>query len=265
MSELLKQLAQAKEEAKHTAATGEGGNPDGQNDELPQGASPIEASASSSKVAETASEESEVEEEGAEEPETETLIRIGDQEFKTQAEAVAYAESLVKEKERTEAYAQGIQDALQAKSEPATPVVEPEDNFEERFYADPKGTLKELKQQATQDALALIKQEQTREKMWDEFLTQYPDVRRKDAERVLGEQWETIGKMTDVKKAMVALGNAVRSEYQEIIEAAKPRTELPNKRTQVLSPGSNTKTSVTHQRKEEPPLDFVAQMKKLKG
>lgn len=262
MSEMADQVRQTKEDAKNTAKTGEGGNASGQNDELPQGASPVAAGEETAEVETEVTEEPTTQEAGAED---ETVIRIGDKEFKTQAEAIKYAESLEEENLRTNLYNQGVRDALAAGQQAQTVQAEPEeDKFEEKFYSDPKGTLKEIRSQATQDAVAIMKAEVAREKQWDIFLNKYPDVRRKDAERVLGENWETIGKMTDVDKAMGALANKVRSDYEEIVNLAKPRTELGNKRGQVVSPSGGSARGVTQSKKDDKPLDFVSQMRTLK-
>lgn len=266
MSEMLQQVAEAKEAAKHTAQTGEGGNPDGQADELPEGSSPLEASekasADEAEVAEEASAETE-RVASAEEPET--LITINGREFKTQSEAIKYAEELERKAEAAELYNQGVRDALSA-GKPIEAQAQPEDdNFEERFYANPKEMLKEVQQKATQDALRQIQAEQKKEALWTEFLSSNPDIRRKDAERVLQENWDTLGAMTDVSRAMKVLAQKTRAEYQDIIDHHKPRTELAAKKGQVVSPAGGSAPRVTPQKKEEAPLDFASQLRKLKG
>jgi hypothetical protein len=265
MSEMAEQVRQAKEDAKNIAQTGVGGNANGQNDELPKGSSPVAASADSTEVTEEVAEESEVEATAGEDTTGDDLIRIGDKEFKTQKEAIAYAQSLEEKNLHSELYNQGVRDALSAQGQQNAPAqAEPEDNFEERFYSDPKGTLKAVEAKATQDALTIIRTEVARERQWDVFLTKYPDVRRKDAERVLNENWDTLGKMTDVEKAMGVLANKVRSDYEEIVNLTKPRTELPNKRGQVVSPSGGSARGVTQAKKDDKPLDFVSQMRTLK-
>ena len=249
MSEMLAQIEQAKKEAK-----------DVETEELPQGASPLEARAETAEVEGEVAAESEAQ---AESTEAETSIRIGDQTFKSQAEAFKYAEQLERDKTNAEMYNQGLRDALQSTATPV-PVVEPEDNFEERFYSDPKKVIKETRDQAVVEALSIIKAEQNREKQWEVFSGKYPDVRRKDAERVLSENWETIGKMTDLDKAMGAMASKVRAEYDEIENLRKPRTELAGKKGQVVSRSGGSPTSVTQQKKNDEPIDFVSQMRKLK-
>lgn len=265
MSEMLAQVAKAKDEAKHTATTGEGGNPDGQADELPEGASPLEAGEETSVGEKEVAKEAPAKAEGdatPAEPEPETLIHINGREFKTQSEAIKYAEELERKAEAAELYNQGVRDALAAgqKAEPPKPE---DDNFEERFYANPKEMLKEVQAKATQDALRQIQAEQNKERLWTEFLQANPDIRRKDAERILQENWETLGAMTDVARAMKVLAQKTRAEYEEIRDLAKPRTELSRKSGQVVSPAGGQAPRVTPKEKEETPLDFASQLRKL--
>lgn len=262
MSEMMKEVMANNEKLKVTAQTGEGGNPDGETSELPEGASPLEAS-------ETAPVAEEAPAEGTEEPasaapaEEETLIRIGTETFKTQREAIAYAEQLEREKLVAESYNQGIRDTLNSNTGTA-PQPEPEDNFEERFYANPKETLKEVQAKARDEAIAVIRAENQRENLWTQFLTENPDIRRKDAERVLNENWDTIGKMTDLSKAMKVLAQRTRAEYEEIRDLMKPRTELSSKRGPASPSSGGTPARVTPEKKTEAPLSFAAQLKSIK-
>lgn len=270
-SAMARELRQAKEEASRTATTGEGGNPNGQADELPQGASPLQASEETSVEQEDTPTETPEETEGGTDEEQsapaeseEEPIRLAGRTFKTQKEAFAYAEELERNRELTEAHAAGVREALEATRQPAQPDPEPEDDFEQRFYTDPKGTLREIQTKARDEAIDAIRKENERERMWNQFLSEYPDVRRKDAERILVENWGTIGKMTDVGAAMKALAQKVRDEYDEIINAAKPRTVLQPKK-QVLSPSGGAPQRVTHIKKDERPLSFAEEMRKLRG
>jgi hypothetical protein len=263
-SAMLKELSQAREEAR---ATARGGSTE-QAEELPEGTSPLEAREETSVGEDEASEEaSEGGTEGGEtevaEPEDEGPIRIGGQTFKTQAEAIKYAEGLEREKELTDAHSAGIREALEATRVPAKQEPEPEDNFDERFYANPKEALAEVQKKATSDALLIIRQETQREKLWNDFLGEYPDIRRKDAQRILDENWDTIGKITDLGKAQKILANRVRAEYDEIRQLGKPRTELSSKK-QTQSPGGGRSPGVTQKKNEDRPLSFAEQMRKLK-
>lgn len=260
MSETLNQLRQAKEEARN----GNANTTSEETAELPEGSSPVEARAQTPEV-ETAAPE-EVETEAAPEGDKKKTgsFRIGTEVFDTQEEAFKYAEELERRNTQAEAYNQGIRDTLQTQQSAGgnAAQTEPEDNFEERFYSNPKEALKDIEEKAVARALQTIEAANVRERAWTEFITEHPDIRRKDAERVLAENWDTLGKMTDYAKAKKILANKVRDEYREIIEAAKPRTELRDKR-QTASASGGTPNSVTHAKKNDAPLDFVSQMKTL--
>lgn len=268
-SDMLKELARAKDEMKASVR----GEASEQTEELPSGSSPIEAREETSVEEETPSEETSAETAEGGESASETLqaaasddddegpIRIGGREFKNSREAIAYAEELEREKLVTEAHAAGVREALEAARPVQQP--EPEDDFESRFYANPKETLKSLKEEAKREALAAIQAESARERAWSDFLTEYPDIRRKDAERVLAENAATIGRMTDLEKAKKEIARVVRAEYEEIRNLTKPRVELSAKK-QVSSP-SGARPGVTPQKRDERPLSFAEQMKKLRG
>lgn len=273
-SAMLRELKTAKEEAKVTARTGEGGNPNGQTEELPKGTSAFQASEETPVTGEETTEEAPQETEGiavsgelaAESIETATEeepIRIGGQTFKSQREAFDYAERLEREKELTDAHAAGIREALEATRAPVQPQPEPEDNFDEKFYANPKEALKEVQTRARDEAVAIVRAEAQRERLWDQFLNEYPDVRRKDAERILNENWETIGKMTDVPKAMRVIATKVRTEYEEIVALSKPKTVLAAKKQTVSASGAQPK-GVTPQKKEDTPLSFAEEVRRLR-
>lgn len=256
----LQELAEIRSAAKHTAKTGEGGSAD--DVELPAGAVQQAVEESKGAAVEAAGEVTEGEVVAEEKPE-EPLIKIGNREFKSQEEAFKYAEELEEEKLRAELYSQGVKDALQSnrQAEPE-PVVE-EENFEEKFYANPKEALAEVKNRAVQDAVALIKAETAREKMWSDFFDKYPDLdgERKLCEMTLNENWSTIGNMTDLPKAMDLLAQKTRAIFQGYIERSKPRTELPARRGQAVSAGNSARGGVTPQKKEAAPLTMVEQLK----
>lgn len=199
-------------------------------------------------------------------PAEEEEIRIGDQVFKSTAEAIKYAEQLAHDKEISDAHAMGIQEALAA-SRPAVVSEEPqEDTFDAEFYADPKKTLQKVKESAKAEVKQELKREQAIEEQWRTFEDENPDLvgYRELAKRVLQDNWETIGKMTDVPKARKILATKTRAFFQDYIDRAKPRTELPTKPAQVVSSGSPSGSSgVTpaSAKKEEKPLDFVSQLK----
>lgn len=261
-SGMLADLAKAKEEAKQVAR-GERVD-EVESIEEPAAEEPeVEASAEES--------EAEVEEPTEENSEDETAVSETDESeeddgpivirgksFKNQAEAIAYAESL--EDERI--YNQGFRDA-QAKpaAEEAQP---PEDEIDDAaLYTDPKGTLKKIKESAVTEAEKRIEAKMTRERLWTDFLTRYPDIERKDAERILSENIKTIGAMENHEEGMKLLARKVRSEYQRMADRLKPRTELPTKKGTVVSRGNGVPQSVTP-KKTEKVLTMTEQMKSLR-
>lgn len=203
-------------------------------------------------------------------PETveETPVKIGSMTFKNEEEAEAYVkkvDQLEREREVERAHTQGIRDALEAGklNQPQTPVVQPEEDFDTEFYKDPKAAFKKVRESAISEAERRIEAKMTAEREWTSFLGDYPDIDRRDAERILNENWETIG-ILDMKTGRERLAQTVRSYYNGIIERAKPKTELSSGRDKTPSGQKSAGgKSVTPQR-EEKPLDFLSQVKQLK-
>lgn len=201
------------------------------------------------------------------EPEEETVIRIGEKTFKTQSEAIKYAEGLEHEKELAEAHAQGITEALRVTQPQAeAPKEETDAEFDAKFYTNPRAALKEVEDRAA----ARIRDENATkaraEGMWNQFFSEYPDLdgRRNICELVLRENWDTIGKMTDTPKAMKILATKTRAIFQDYAEAAKPRTELSTKSGQVVSAGGGSAPSVTPKEKNDKVLDFASQLRTMR-
>jgi len=255
----LRELAEVRAAARAEASGGaDGADGAEETDELPVGDAPV------AEVAEGEGEEV-TPSAPVEEPDVEEPIRIGEREFKTQNEAIKYAQTLEQEKLLAEAHSAGVQEALRAtRSDVAAPVVE--DNFEERFYADPKGTLKEMEERATQRAVSAMNAETNKEKLWSKFFDENPDLdgQRPICEHVLSQHWDTIGKMTDVDKAMKILATKTRTIFQDYIDKSKPRTELANKAGQVTSAGGVKGSGVTPKNKVEVPLTLAQQIRNIR-
>lgn len=248
-SEMMKEVAQAREEARRQAR-GE--------------ASPADSAVAAVAVAAEEAPVVAAEETPAVVEEAEEIIRIGDKEFKTQAEAIKYAESLESDKLVSEAYNQGMRDTLQQSQAQVAPPPPEEDKFDEEFYTNPKEKLKKIKDEAIREALATVQAEQRKENLWGQFLNENPDIERRDAERILNENFETIGKMTDVAAAMKVLATKTRAEYQRMAERLAPRKELPNRGGQAVSTGNSNGAGVTPQKKVEKPLDMFSQLRSLR-
>lgn len=251
MSDMLKEVAQAKSQA-ISQAKGE--------EVLPAGAAPLEAAEIPQVFQEAAPQEVEVPEEA---PAPQEKIQIGDQVFDSHEAAFKYAQKLENDRLISDAYNQGIREAL-AQTQPP-PVAPPEeDNFDEKFYSNPKQALAEVEERAEKRVLGKIEAERQKEALWKAFEEKYPDVERTDAELVLARNMDTVGKMTDIDKAMEVLARKTRAEYQRIVEKFKPRTELPPSRGQAVVPSGAQVQKVTSDKKEEAPLTMAQQMRNLR-
>jgi len=192
-------------------------------------------------------------------------IRIGDQLFSSHADAMKYAETLANDKLINESYQMGVRDSMKTQAQDVAPVVE--ENFEEKFYSDPKGTLKSIEDTAVQKALNTIRAEQNRENLWKLFFDENPDLsgHRSICEHVLSQNMEVLGPMQDLDKARKILATKTRSVFQAYNEAAKPRTELQRKSSQAVSTGGSNNPGVTQIKKVERVLTMAEQMRSLKG
>ena len=261
-TEELGMAAQAALNKKNKAARASGEAVSEETTELPKGAAQADEA-----VAEVEESTTEVLE-GAEveaapaKAEEEEPIRIAGKTFKTQKEAIEYAEKLEQEKLISEAHAMGVREAIAAQQAATPPPVVEEEDFETKFYSNPKETLREIQARARDEAVAVIRAETTRERAWNEFLAEYPDIRRQDAEVILSNSAKTIG-VLPWEEGRKALAQAVYKEYDEIANLRRPKTEMHQKK-QVLSPSGGVARSVTPKGDDEKPLSFSQQLRRLK-
>jgi len=237
-------------------------------DELPKGAAPVKADAEEAPTEETPAEDGSVADvlgeeavEAAPAVEEET-IRIAGKTFKTQKDALEYAEKLEQDKLIAEAHAQGVREALAANAPAAVAPIAEEEDFDTKFYSNPKETLREMQNRARDEAVAMIRQETAKEKAWNDFLSEFPDIRRQDAENVLNAHVKTIG-ILPWDEGRKALATAVYREYDEIANLRKPKTEL-TARKPALSPSGGAPRGVTPKAADEKPLSFLDQVRKVK-
>lgn len=239
-----------------------------EDEALPQGSSAVEEREETPVESQVATEEASVAPEGdavtaAGSAEEEGPIRIAGREFKSQREAFEWAEKLEQERLIAEAHTAGVREALEAQARSAAiaaPPV-PEEDFETKFYSNPKETLREMQTRARDEAVHIMRAESAREKAWNEFSNLYPDIRRQDAEVILANNAETIGKLPR-DKGFEALARAVYREYDEIANIRKPKQVLTDRKPAV-SPSGSAPRGVTPQKKEEKPLSFADQLKRL--
>lgn len=208
--------------------------------------------------------------EAAPEATQEEEIKIDDQVFKSEKDALAYATEKLKREEQErlvlEAHSQGVREALQATRVPEVAAPPPvEDNFDEQFYANPKETLKKVKEEAKNELRAEWDAKDREEKAWQKFANQNPDLAdsRGEVMRILQENWAVLGKMTDEDRAMKILAGKTRDYFHQIAEKLKPRTELRQTAAQVVSAGGAPRPSVTPTAKSNAPLTMAQQLKSL--
>lgn len=268
-SKTKSELAEFHQQTKRAAS--QKGKKDGVED-LPQGALPVDADAIETRAPdETAKEEQTEEAREASPPvvnadEEAALIKIGDKTFKTQEEAIKYAEQLEYEKLIADSYSQGIRDHITATQPQSIQAPPEEDKFEEEFYSNPKETLRKIEDRATQRALSIVEQQQKREALWNVFFNDYPDLagHRGLCEHVLKQNEEVLTKITDLPKAMKVLATQTRKIFQDYNERNKPTTELPKRSGQAVSSGVSASPGVTPAKKVDRPLTMAEQLRSLK-
>lgn len=260
---VLDDLKQAKEEARNVAA----GLPAGS---APVDAAPEEPAADSAAVEAPAPEAAVGGEEAAavaEPPKEVKKIKIAGREFDSEEEAFAYADELEKERLLEAARAEGMREALEYQRAQANPApAAQEDDFEARYYTDPKSVIEEMKERAKAEIRQELSAKEAEEQAWREFSEEYPDLAdsRRDVMRILQENWDVLGKMKDRDKAKKLLAQKTRSYYDRIVEMRAPRRELPKTATQAVSPSGGAPRSVTQAKKEEAPLTMAEQLRSLR-
>jgi len=210
----------------------------------------------------------------------EGAYEIEGRKFKTQAEAFAFAKSYIGEvkveQAVADAYRQGLQEAAQlvqpVQNVTKDPAREAEEDaaWQEKFYSDPKKTLKEfaesIRAEVRKEVLGEVSTVTAEEKLWQEFYSQNPDLEdfKGDVEGVLKHNQEAIAALARTKgktEAMRFLANKTRAKFEAYMEKAKPGRALPNTK-QTATPG--TQTNVTPAKQKEQALDFASQVRKLR-
>ncbi len=199
----------------------------------------------------------------------EEQIQIGEKTFATQAEALAYAQSALRDAEHqravVEAYNTGLTErgAAQPVVTQATP-----DNWEERFYANPRGTLQELREEIKKEVLGNVSAQTEDQKMWAEFNRLHPDLDgfQEDVSAVLTRYDKEIRALASTKgkeSAMNFLAQKTRAKFEEYAERKKPKRELANGSGSGI-PAGQTNVTKNSNNKEEKPLSFVEQVRQNK-
>ncbi len=177
---------------------------------------------------------------------TPAKYRIGDKEFATQDEALAYATSEISAKDTeaqvADAYRQGIRDAAAhppgiqpGVTLPAAPAAPPLNT--EELYTNPQEFLRKYGEGIKRDVIAETSQQQNlraqSDQIWSEFTTRHPELAdfRSEVETFVD------GNVTDVRSIISTKGRPasydwiatkLKSRFEGYSNALKPKRELPN-------------------------------------
>lgn len=175
--------------------------------------------------------------------------RIGDKEFATQDEALAYAQSQVSalstEAQVADAYRQGIRDSMNQPSNalpgvtlPTLPTVpaEPALNTEE-LYTNPQAFLDRYGAKIKAEALSEINQRDSAraqgDAIWREFTDRHPDMAdfRTEVETFVDQNATDVRGIVSTKGRPAAhdfIATKLKSHFERYATALKPKRELPN-------------------------------------
>lgn len=200
--------------------------------------------------------------------------RIGSKKFDSEEEAQAYAEQLEREKISLDAYNQGLLAAQEAQrnvntqTQPTTEP-EPEDDFDDRFYANPKQYLKERDETVYKRAVNDIKSDLAKEKETETIrqrfysnnddLTDYQDL----VQVVYAQNRDLLESMRDVDKAMDLLAEKTRARIQKIRDAGKPQEELNVTRAGASQGNRSIVSGGPAQTSPQKPVGFAEQVRRM--
>lgn len=210
-------------------------------------------------------------------------IQIGDQTFKTEAAALAFAREQLRDSEveraRADAYRQGIIEAQRnvtfqpnVTQAPAKP---DKTALEQEFYSDPIAAMERVRAQAIAEAeqkiLGRVGQQNEEQRLWSKFSDANPDLAdfKKDVE-LIGDEYKeiivTLHKTKGEDEAMKFIAQKTRAKFQQYADKAKPSRELP-KAGGASPSGSGAGGKVTPARdgKNPPkPTSFIEQIQENK-
>lgn len=172
-----------------------------------------------------------------------TKYKIGKRNFATQAEALAYAESQVRELETeaqlAEAYRQGIADGTvrtpapeNVTPAPAKPTIDPE-----KLYTNPQEFLAEYKEQIIQETRTALDQraavDAQSNQLWNEFTVQHPELSefRGEVEAFVDTHQTEVRAVVGTKGRPAAydyIAMKLKSRFEGYASALKPKRVLPN-------------------------------------
>lgn len=176
-------------------------------------------------------------------PEGEGKYKIGSKTFKTVAEATAYAESQISaletDRQVTDAYRQGIRDAI-SQSQPAPAQTEPEDDFDEsEYYANPRDFLKKFAAKVETRVLGTVQQTAAQaaqaEAVWRDFGDRHPMYADKEfrgeIEGIANQHADTLKVIIATKGKDAAYDYCalkLKEKIDRYVQASKPSRKLSN-------------------------------------
>lgn len=207
------------------------------------------------------------------EPLSTEKYRIGDKYFETQDQALAYAQSLEREKEIADAYRQGMKEALYQPQTAAENVTPPQDDLNtEELYTNPKEFLNKFASKIKTETRAELDskeaQKQQSDQIWREFVERHPGLAdfRGEVESFVSSS------VNDVRAIIATRGRSsaydwvatkIKSRFEAYANAVKPKRELPNG-SQAASPSSKA-SGVTPKEPPKKLLSFADQIRTIRN
>lgn len=202
-------------------------------------------------------------------------VKIAGKEFNSLDEAMAYAEQLEIANREDKAFKEGFQKAKGADAAPAEPVKTLDDEVEEILFESPKEAIKKLREgiqkemweaytKMTTAEHAQVQQKATYDATWNDFYQSNSDLSesREYVEFVTQKNLARL-KDTPTAKALEEIAEIARKGLRLTKEAALPKQELQSKPAIMGAGGGSATTSQTQVTSAEP-IDFIAQLAKLR-
>lgn len=198
--------------------------------------------------------------------------RIGDREFATQDEALAFAQAQVAESQVTDAYRQGMRDALHRTDQPAenvtisTPALNPDE-----LYTDPQAFLDKFATKIKTETRAELDQKEAirteSDNIWREFTERHPMLAdfRHEVENFTSQNLQEVRALIALKGRSAGydyVATKLKSRFESYANAVKPKRELPNSGAGT-TPAAKGAT-VTKKAPEKKPLSFAEQIRTLR-
>jgi flagellar hook-length control protein FliK len=209
----------------------------------------------------------------AAEPVSQKKYRIGDQEFATQEEALAYANS---QTQIADAYSQGLRDALSNPAATPQNVTQtppkPELGIDpQEMYTNPEAFLQKYATKIKTDTITEISQSQSlkaqSDAIWGEFTSRHPELAdfRTEVENYVQGDTAAVRALISTKGRPASydyIATKIKSRFEAYGAAVKPKRELPNT-SGGASPAGTTET-VTPKTSPKKPLSFSEQVASIR-